>query len=235
MATFELTVQPREVFGKNAMNRLRTGGSIPAVLYGHQESAISLTIADASLKSALQHGENVLLTLKIDGAKEPKTALIKEMQRHPISGKIIHLDLYQISMKEKITVRVPVQVTGEAACVGIRDGGILEHHLRDVEVRCLPASIPAFIPADIAEMKVGVSMHVSDLPMPDGVELLTSGGETVLSVTAPSEIVEAVVTPAAEAGPTQPEVIGEKEREERRAATDKVKEEKQKEKEAAKP
>jgi large subunit ribosomal protein L25 len=235
MATLEVSVQKRDQFGKNAMHRLRAAGTIPAVLYGHQEEPTSLGIAEIALKKVVQQGGNVILTLKIDGLKEPKTALIKEMQRHPISGKIVHVDFYQISMKDKITVRVPVQVVGQAQCVGIRDGGILEHHLREVEVRCLPSAIPDSFPADIAAMKVGVSLHVSDLPIPEGVELITAGRETVLSISAPTELKETVATPeAAAAVPAQPEVIGEKEREERRAATDKVKEEKQKEKEASK-
>jgi len=232
MATCEMVVQKREIFGKNHMNRLRAQGLLPAVLYGHQETSLSLSMTEGALKKALQQGgPNVILSLALEGAKEPKTALIKEMQRDPITGKIIHVDLYQISLKDKITVRVPLQVVGLAECTGIRDGGILEHHLRDLEVRCLPTAIPASIPTDISGCKIGDSLHVSDLKIPEGVEVLTSKGEAVLSVTVPTEIVEAVpaAVDAAAAAPTQPEVIGEKEREERRAATDKAKDEKKKE------
>lgn len=234
MATQELAVQKREGRGKNDMNRLRTQGIVPAVLYGHKEEAVALSIAETALKKVFQQEGNVILSLTIDGAGKPKPAILKDVQRHPVTGKVIHVDLYQISLTEKITVRVPLHLEGVAP--GIRDGGILEHHLREVEVRCLPTAMPSFLTADISSLKVGMSLHVSDLPLTKDVEILTPKTEVVALISAPSEVAEtaAATTDAAAAAPAGPEVIGEKEREERRAATDKAKDEKKKEKEETK-
>jgi len=231
MATVEMTVQKRDAFGKNAMNRLRAKGVIPAILYGHREAPLALSVTESALKKVVQQGENLLLTLKIEGEAQPETVLIKALQRHPVRDKIIHVDFYRVSLTEKIVVRVPLHITGEAGCPGLRDGGILAHHLREVEVRCLPTAIPAFLSANITGLKIGDSLHVSHLETPSGVEILTPATETILAISAPTE----VAGPAAEAaGPAQPEVIGEKEREERRAAADQAKEERKKEQEEAK-
>lgn len=221
MDKIELVVNIRDEKGGSESRRLRNKEFIPCVLYGNKEKNILISVKEKEIKKILSKGENILVYLKFDGKETP--VIIKEVQSHPVSGKLLHLDFYMISLKEKIEVEVPVEIFGESP--GIRDGGILEYHLRELKVRCLPTEIPQKIEVDVSGLKIGDSMHISDLKIKSGIEILADKEEVILTVSQPTELkVEEVA-----AAVTEPEVIGEKEREERRLQAEKEKEEAKKE------
>ena len=223
MERIELEASLRQERGKNESRRLRVKGFIPSVLYGGKEEVVSLSVKEKELKKVLGKGENIVVYLKVDNS-EPKPAIIKDFQLNPVTGKLAHTDFYRISLKEKIEVEVPFKIFGESP--GIRDGGILEYHLRTLRIKCLPTEIPQKIDVDISTLTIGDSLHIFDLKIPESIEVMADKEEVILTVSAPSELkVEEVVA----AEPTQPEVIGEKEREERRLAAENEKEEKKKE------
>ncbi|MFH1825020.1 MAG: 50S ribosomal protein L25 [Candidatus Firestonebacteria bacterium] len=231
MEQLELKAKVREEKGKNAANRLRFKNEIPGIFYGGQENTLLiLSVKDIQKIISTKGGENILINLKIEG-KEDKIAIIKEIQVHPVSGGLLHVDLYQVSLVEEITVNVPIKIFGNSP--GVKLGGILEHHLRELKIKCLPAKIPSDIPFDISNLNIGDSVHVKDLKIPLEIKVLENLEEVVITCGAPKEE-EVKPEGAIEEAPTGPEVIGEKEREEKKAATEKLKEEKTKEKQEAK-
>ncbi|MEK6645281.1 MAG: 50S ribosomal protein L25 [Candidatus Firestonebacteria bacterium] len=229
MEEIVLEVKNRVEKGKNAAGRLRVQGIIPAILYGEKTSPIPLSVDLKTFqKIMVKSGENALIVVKFDDGTS-KTTIVKEIQYNPVKGNIYHIDFYEVSLKNKITVDVPVEVFGESA--GVKNGGILEYHLRTISVKCLPTKIPENIKIDITSLQIGGSIHISDVKLEEDIEILAKKEEAILSVSAPTELKEEEPIVA---GPTEPEVIGEKEREERRLATEVTKEERKKDKESAK-
>jgi len=230
MEQLELNAKVREKKGKNAANRLRVKNEIPGIFYGREVSIpLTLSVKDIQKIISTKSGENVLINLKIEG-KGNQIAIIKEIQRHPVSGRLLHIDLYQVSLTGEITVNVPIKITGDSP--GVKVGGILEHHLREIKVKCLPTKIPTDIMVDISNLNIGDSIHIKDLKVSPDIKILEDLEEVVVTCSAPKEEIKVEAKP--EEVPTGPEVIGEKEREERRAAAEKIKEEKMKEKQEAK-
>jgi large subunit ribosomal protein L25 len=230
MAEVTLEVEKRESRGKGPAKKLRAEGKIPAVLYGRGEESVPLTL-DAKKLHAILHahiGESVIFDIKVPGHKRAVKAIIREVQHDPVRGDILHLDLQHISMKEKITVRVPVVLTGSP--VGVRTkGGILQHVLHEVEVECLPADIPEHIEVDVTELDVGDSIHIQDLPM-EKVKILTELQRSVATVVPPTVIkvpVEEEEVLAEEEAVEEPELV-EKEHKEKEEEEEEKKEEEQK-------
>lgn len=214
MAITSLKGNRRDHVGKSAARRLRAGGGVPAVYYGRGENPIPLTV-DAKDIDTLLHaggGSNVIVDLQVEGdAATERKALIREIQRDPVAGNIVHLDFQRISLTEKITVEVPIELVGVPT--GVKDGGgILEHLLREVEVECLPTDIPATITVDVSALAIGDSLHVSDLSAM-GVEILTDAQRTIVTVVPPT-VLEEVKPAEAEAAVTEPELVKEKKEEE---------------------
>lgn len=213
--TANLSAQPREDRGKSPSRKLRAGGRVPAVIYGHGEATRSLTIDAHELERLFAHihKENTIINLKIEGEKAEVRALVREVQAHPVRGDIQHVDFYQVHAGEQITVEVPIRLTGTAA--GVRSGGILQHALNDLEIRVSADAIPDNITVDVSGLQIGDSIHVSDLQLPEGVEALVDGDRTVCSVVAPSV---SAAEGAAQAEPTtataEPEVIRARKKEE---------------------
>ena len=201
-----LAAESRTSKGKGAARTARRAGRVPAVIYGHHREPASLTV-DANALSRLltvEHGMRALLDVAVDG-KAPVKALIREIQRDPVRRQdIVHIDLYEVNANEKITVKVPVHLTGTAD--GVRNGGgILEHPLRELTVKVLPADIPEHFEVDVTSLVIGKSIHVSELSIPKA-EILDDGNLVVAAVVAPR--VEEVVAPAGDAATTaEPEVI----------------------------
>src|SRR6185369_12286045 len=170
MAIVSLDAAQRADKGKGVARRLRVDGRVPGVYYGRGEDSIALTVGLKDLMSVLESadGSNVIVDLKLSGAAaKDRKALIREIQRDPVAGSILHLDLQHISLTERITVEVPVVLVGTPT--GVKDGGgILEHLLREVEVECLPTDIPAKLEIDVSAMQIGDSLHVSDLKLEQG-------------------------------------------------------------------
>ena len=223
-----LETQLREIGTKNVLNRNRQNGLIPSIVYGKKESSVPLWVKEKELLKALhtEHGMNVLIKLKI--GDQAKTVLIKEIQRNVISEKPIHVDFNVISLKEKTEVSVRLHTVGEAP--GVKSGdGVLEHILREIRVRCLPTNIPNSIEVDISNLNTGQSITVKDLPKIEDVEILSDPDAIILHVTAPTKVEEVAV--AAEAAPTEPEVISKGKKEEEGEEGEEAKEGKTKEKE----
>jgi large subunit ribosomal protein L25 len=200
MATMNLSIQSRTGTGKGAGRRLRALGRIPAVLYGAgMDAARPISIDAKELRSALHTpaGYRVILRLEIDGsAKAGQVALLKELQRHPVSHEYEHADLLAIDLKRPVEVHVPIH--GQGTPIGVKlDAGILEWARRELHIRVLPTAIPESIDLDISELRLGQSLHVSDLKL-TGFELLEDPSQTVCTVKS-SRIVEAA--PVAEAVP----------------------------------
>jgi large subunit ribosomal protein L25 len=206
MEFVDLKVERRMGTGKGVARKLRQRGLIPAVLYG-EGGPIPLTVNPRSLLRVLGTavGENVILNLTIvDGGEQSRKAMVKEIQRDPVTGAFLHADLLAISMERPIEVEVPVELSGMAT--GVKDkGGILRQILREVEVRCLPGAIPDKITLDVSRLDIGDALHVKDLSIPGGVELLTDPEQVVVTVLVPTveEVVAAPVEVAPEAAPAE--------------------------------
>lgn len=199
MAQSTLFVTKRNTVGKGAARKIRREGFIPAVLYGREIEPISLTVNPIDLKKALstEAGENTLLELHVkgDGEEITKIALLRDVQYDNLTSRPIHFDFQEILMKELITVKVPVEVVGKAPA--IQEGGILEEILREIEVECLPASIPNVIEIDVSQLGIGDSIHIGDLTLPEGVTVLHDPDETIITILSP--VMEEVIPAAAEA------------------------------------
>jgi large subunit ribosomal protein L25 len=208
MERVSLEAVRRAGVGKNAVKKVRKAGFVPAILYGRARAPVPLAVGRKDLVSALATGgRNVLIDLRIarNGDAESETVMISEIQRDHIRREILHVDLHQISLTEALEARVPVVLVGTPE--GVASGaGILDHHLREVVVRCLPTQIPDRIGVDVAGLRVGDSLHVSDLVVPQGIEVLTPPEAVIVSVVAPQE--EEVAAPAAAEVAAEPEVVG---------------------------
>jgi len=218
MKEVSLEIVPREISTRHNLKSVRAQGLVPAIFYGHGEKNITMSI-DARKFDTLLHsgfGSNVLVSLKIgDGTK---TAIIKDIQRDVITQKPIHIDFQAVSLKEKIEVNVSLHITGTAPGVKL-SGGILEHILREVRVSCLPQDIPQAINVDVSALEINQALTVKDLPLIEGVDILTDPSGLIVNIVAPTVMEEApaAATPeAAAATGAEPEVIskGKKEKEE---------------------
>ena len=195
----KLTAERRSDAGKGVARKLRAAGKIPAVLYGQGLETTPLTVDSRELSHLLHGsaGSNVLVDLMVDG--EEHLAIPREIQRDHIHSKFVHVDFLAVSRTETITVNVPVHETGDAA--GVKEGGVVEHHLREVQIECLPQDVPDEIVVDITDVELGDMVHVSDLVTPKGVTILTSPEDAVLSVVTPAALrVEAVLSVPGEEG-----------------------------------
>src|SRR5207249_7745153 len=215
----DMNVETREAVGKGVARTLRQRGKIPGVLYGQGE-CISLTIDPAEIRKVLhsESGSNTLLNVRIaKGGKEiQRTAMLRDYQLDPVTGAILHADLFEIAMDKPIRVRVPVAVT-DGTPVGVAEGGIVQHKMRELLVECLPREIPAHILVDPTPLKINQGIHVKEVTVPPGVRILDDPDRMVVSVAAPiSEAkLEALLT-TAQAGETaaEPELIGKAKEEE---------------------
>ncbi|MBI2447156.1 MAG: 50S ribosomal protein L25 [Candidatus Omnitrophica bacterium] len=208
-----LEARVRNELKKNKTAKIRKTGIVPAVVYKKGLGAIPLSLSVKDMEKALHTsaGGNVIINLSVpeNGKTANKTVIIKEIQYDPLKGSLLHVDFNEISLTEMLKVGVPVEAKGAAA--GIKDGGILEHILWEVEIECLPTQIPEKIEADISGLKIGDSLHVKDLRVPEGVKILNDPELTIMSVKPPLVEKAAEVVPGAEI--TEPEVIREKKEE----------------------
>lgn len=227
MEKINLKAEIRSEIGKELVKKIRNCGFVPAVVYKAGEAAKNLKVSSRALFGVLhtEAGENVIINLSLSDSKESKgeknvrtpkksssgdikTVVIKEIQYHPVTGNILHIDFNQILLTEKLTVDVPVGIKGESQ--GVKEGGVLEHILWEVKVECLPTKIPEKIEVDISDLKIGDFIHVKDLSVPEDVSILSEPDAIVVSVKPPTvEKVEEEV----EGEVTEPEVITEKKKE----------------------
>jgi large subunit ribosomal protein L25 len=209
MPNAQLNASPRSGVGKGAARTLRREGKIPGIIYGHARQPLALAIDRRELERLLSRiaAESTVIELSLDGTTA--RTLIREIQRHPFKREILHVDFQEVVAGEKVTVNVPIVLTGTAE--GVRaEGGTLDQTMRELEIRVDAANIPGPIEVDVSALHIGHSIHVSDLVIPEGVEVLDEQDATVCVVSAPRAIEEpvAVEAVAAEVVTEEPEVIG---------------------------
>jgi len=186
-----LAVEEREGTGKSITRKLRRAGRVPAVIYGHGKQALSLSFDPDLLERLLKESEAGLNTLiGLEGSPEVsgRTVLVKELQRDPVRGDVVHVDLFEVDPEERIVVAVPIHVHGIPE--GVTMGGLLDHALREIEVDCLPSAIPDSIDLDVASLSLGDSVHVRDLVVGEGIEVRTQEDLPVVSVVMPTVVEE---------------------------------------------
>jgi large subunit ribosomal protein L25 len=173
-----LTAHSRKVFGSADSRRQRRNGKIPAVMYGHQEPKGMIIDAHEFNTKFMTISESTIINLQVDG--DSHDVLIRDYQEDTISGAITHLDFYEIERGKVLRTNVGLHLTG--AAVGIREGGILETFVHELEVECLPKDLPESIQVDITNLELGHSIHVRDINAPGGVELLNPGDQVICAV-----------------------------------------------------
>ena len=199
METLEIRVDARDKKRKRDAKRLLRSGKIPGILYGPKTQAIALALDKREFSSGVADLEGWhLVRLKSESRElADKVALVKDMQYHPISGDVIHTDLYEVDLTAKITVNVPLHFIGKAE--GVVRGGILQPIVREIEVECLPLDIPAFFDVDVSALDIGDSVHIEELTMPEGVSAVFESNLALVAVVPPT-VEEA---PAAAAAPVE--------------------------------
>ncbi|PYK95900.1 MAG: 50S ribosomal protein L25 [Verrucomicrobia bacterium] len=216
MKSLSLKAFPRAVARRSGVKKLRLSGRVPAVIYGRQTQTRNLEVGLKEIEDLIHHSvsETILVDLAVEGdAKSGRLALVQEVQHHPLSGKVLHVDFHEVAEDEKVTVTVPVETTGEAAGVKT-EGGVLEHVLFKIKVRALPRDLPEVITVDVTPLEIGQSIHLGEIPLPAGVEVIGDKKIPVISVAAPiTEAQEAAALEAATTPLAEPEVLKEKKEE----------------------
>jgi large subunit ribosomal protein L25 len=185
METFELNADKREDVGKGASRRLRRDGKVPGIVYGTDKDATMISLDQNDIMHHLDHEAfySHILTLNISG--EAEQVVLKDLQRHPFKRMLMHIDFLRVKADEKITMRVPLHFINEEKCIGVkRDGGAINHLMSDLEIECLPKDLPEYIEVDMLNVALGDAIHVTDLAMPQGVEVyaLSHGGDEEMGV-----------------------------------------------------
>ena len=172
MSDFILNAELRNDMGKGASRRLRSAGKVPAILYGGHKDPTSITLTHNELahQVASEAFFSHILTINLDGKEE--NAIVKDLQRHPSKPIIMHIDLQRVSATENIRVHVPLHFINEATSPGVKGGGLVAHSVIEVEVQCLPKSLPEYIEVDLGNLELNQIIHLSDLKLPAGVELV---------------------------------------------------------------
>jgi large subunit ribosomal protein L25 len=215
MKSVALNAFPRTLTRRGGVKKLRSSGRVPAVVYGRHDQPQNLEINAKELEDLLHHSgsENILVDLAVKEDQRPKRlALVQQIQHHPLSGKVLHLDFHEVAENEKVTIYVPVETVGEAA--GVKTGGgVLSHVLFKVKARALPKDLPEQLVVDVSHLEVNQAIHIGELKAPPGVELLGDKAAPVVSCTIPRAEVEEVVAEAAPMDAGAVEMLKEKKEE----------------------
>ena len=195
MQDYKIEVQKRELSNKKSfVKELRNNGDIPGVYYSHDsKESLPFSVSEAVLNEALKSDSQVY---KINVGSKARDVIIKSVQYHPISEKMIHIDLYGVKMDTMITLKVPMLFTGQS--IGVKEGGVLNQNLTDIEVTCLPNNIPQNIEIDITDLNIGDAIRLEQLKVGEGVELVGELDLLIASVTMPSKVEETVEEEASE-------------------------------------
>lgn len=211
MERINLETQLREEKGKQLVKRLRSAGIIPAVVYkgGNDSISLKLSAKDFIKVITTKAGTNVIINLKVKDAKsqKEKTVMVKEIQRDPVSGSILHIDFNEISLTETMKFKVKIEPKGEPA--GVKEGGTLERIIWELDIECLPTQIPEKIEVDVSALVIGDSVFVKDIKVPEGVKVLNGPELIAMSVKPPFVEKVAEVVPV-EGEAVEPELIRKK-------------------------
>ena len=201
-----LKVAPREVAGSRATRRLRRTGEVPGVIYGGTEEPVAFQVNERTLRHALA-GAGAVLQLEVAGGSSGPV-VVKELARHPVTGVTMHLDLLRVRMDVKIQTTTVLELTGDEDSPGIREGGVLEHVTRELNIEALPGNIPESIAYDVSTMQIGDTITLEQVTVPSGIELLDDSETVVATLTPPR-----LQTEDDEAIEEETEVVGEAEAE----------------------
>jgi large subunit ribosomal protein L25 len=220
LETLEIQAATRDKKRKRDAKRSLRDGKIPGVLYGPKTPAITLEFdkREFSTRIAGLEGSHLVRLKSASVALTDKVALVKDIQFHPISGEVIHADLYEVDLTAKITVRVPLHFVGKA--VGVVRGGILQPIVREIEVECLPLDIPQAFDVDVSALDIGDSVHIEELRIPEGVTAVSESNLALVAVVPPTVEeapvpAEAVPVEGVEVAPATPETTEEEEEKEK--------------------
>jgi large subunit ribosomal protein L25 len=208
---FDLAVEVRQGVGKGSARQLRRAGKVPAVLYGQGECLLLTVNPDDLVKMLRSHaGTTALISLTVNGASAnaKRIALLRDYQVDPITGQVLHADLFEVLMDKPIRVKVPVQLTGGQP-QGLKDGGILHHNMRELHIECLPAALPDVIEVDASQLGINQGIHLKEVPRREGIRFLDDPDHMVVSVAAPMS--EAKLEALLTSGATGPEAAREPE------------------------
>ncbi len=191
-----IKAEARERVGKGSARQTRMIGNIPAVVYGPEFDSKPITLNERELNAAMKSaaGSSVLYTLDIDG--KSNKVILRDLQRDPITSKIVHADFHAVSMTKSINLSIPIHFEGIPIGVKV-DGGIMQTNMRELEISCLPSQIPEFIKLDVENLSIGDSIHVKDLDL-EGINVLSDENRTVVVISAPTVVKEPVVEGAEE-------------------------------------
>jgi large subunit ribosomal protein L25 len=222
MKSVPLNAFPRALARRAGAKKLRSDGRIPAIIYGRQAKPQNLEVIAKEMEDLIHHSisENLLVDLAVkDDARPKRLALVQEVQHHPLTGKVLHVDFHEIAETEKVTVSIPVETVGEAEGVKTQ-GGVLEHVLFKIRARGLAKDLPEVITLDVSHLKIGEAIHLGEIKPPSGVELVGDKHIPVIAVAAPrtEEEEAAEAAEAASAVPGEVEMIKEKKEGEEGAA-----------------
>ena len=209
MANIELQVERRQEIGKNEARRARAAGKVPAVVYGAKKETVPIYIEARALTTAFRKGagDNAIYLLKMAGTEQSRHAMIKEIDRDPVSRALLHVDFVRVLMDVKVRVPVAIELVGVPKGVK-QEGGILDFVNRDVEIECLPTDIPARLPVDVSEVGMGESFRVGQIPARPGLRILDDPDKVIAHVAHPAKEEEVVAAPVeAAATVAEPEVI----------------------------
>ncbi|WP_020620826.1 50S ribosomal protein L25/general stress protein Ctc [Paenibacillus daejeonensis] len=180
-----LKVEKREAQSKGKLNQLRQDGKVPGVVYGQNiKQASPIAVDERELQALLKSNPNAVLEIEVPTAgKQP--VMITDIQRDSLSRKLLHIDLHQIDMNSEVTTSVRIEVTGEAA--GVKEGGVMQTVLHELEITCLPSSIPESVSIDVSELQIGESLAVSEVKLPKGVSTSVDPEMVIVSILAPQK------------------------------------------------
>jgi large subunit ribosomal protein L25 len=176
-----LKAQPRTEFGSRESRRLRRQGLVPGVVYGSGAEARAFLVGEREVRNVLVHG-GALIEVEIEGTK-PVPVVIKEQQRHPVRGNLVHLDLQEVDLLEEIEADVAIELIGTEDAPGVKEGGVLEHVTHEITISALPTAIPESIPADVSGMDIGDTLQLSALIAPEGVEFALGEDQSADEIT----------------------------------------------------
>ena len=198
MKSIEMQAFPRVGLGRNAVKKIRSAGRVPATIYGRHIQPQNLEVGLTEVSDLIKHSasENVLVDLKVEGDTRPaRLAMMQEVQHDPMSRAVIHIDFHEVKEDEPVEIQIPVESTGESK--GVKENaGVLEHVLFKIRVRALPKVMPELITVDVTALEVGQSIHVKDLIVPAGVEIVANPEAVVFAVAAPKTEEVAAEAPA---------------------------------------
>ncbi len=207
---FELNAEMRSAKGTGASRRLRRAGKVPGILYGAGKDAVMLSFEHDPLWHQTRHEAfyTSILSIKVDGEVIDQ-AVLRDLHMHPYKPRVAHVDLQRVSASERLHLPVPLHFINQETAPGVKlQGGLIAHLMTEVDVSCLPSQLPEFLTVDVGNLRVGESIHLSNLTVPEGVTLtdLAHGNDpAIVTITVVRETVEAEAAPAAEAATPAPE------------------------------